>query len=283
MTVDFHVHSTASDGTVAPRGLVERARQDGFAALALTDHDNTDGAAEFLGASEKGIAFAGVELSIEPGDGFDKFHLLGLGIDPENAELKRFLREVLQGRNRRNERIFANFSRLGIDIHPEPHGEVLARPHYAKWLVAKGFARDIKDAFEKYLLPESPESTRCYEERWHPPQEDAIGVIHAAGGIAVMAHPRYWKSEWKHVGCDYAAAERELAVLKEKGLDGLEALYAANTAEENVEFSRIADRLGLLKSAGSDFHGSNKPNILLGMQVDDDFIAPLLSRLCYNT
>ena len=142
-----------------------------------------------------------------------------------------------------------------------------------------GFAASIKEAFEKYLLPDSPAETRCYEERWHPPQEEAFRAIHEAGGICVMAHPRYWCTEWKTTGCDFAAAERELAALKERGLDGVEALYQANTNEENVAFTRIATKLGYLKTAGSDFHGSNKPTIPLGMEVSEEFIAPVLERL----
>ena len=288
MIVDFHVHSTASDGTLSPSELVEKAK--GFAAIALTDHDNCDGQEDWTG-------IAGVELSIEPGEGFDKFHLLGLGIDPRNEGLRTFLKRILDGRNARNNRILENFRRIGIemvDCEPSPnfpnvpnlpnifsyaHGEVLARPHFARWLVDHGHAADIRDAFAKYLLPDSPDETRCYEERWHPLQEDAFRTIHEAGGICVMAHPKYWRNDWKTTGPDYAAAERELAALKERGLDGIEALYQANTNEENVAFTRIATRLGYLKTAGSDFHGSNKPTIPLGMEVSEGFIAPVLERL----
>ena len=273
MIVDFHVHSTASDGTCTPSELAERAR--GFAAIALTDHDNCDGLAEWKGVP-------GIELSIEPGADFDKFHLLGLGIDPASAGLKAFLQRVLDGRNDRNARIIANFRRLGIEmagVEDYAHGEVLARPHFARWLVDHGFAVDLREAFLKYLLPDSPSATRCYEERWHPSQEDAFRVIHEAGGICVMAHPKYWRTDWKTTGPDYAAAERELAALKERGLDGVEALYQANTNEENIAFTRIATKLGYLKTAGSDFHGSNKPTIPLGMEVSEEFIAPVLERL----
>ena len=294
MIVDFHVHSTASDGTCAPAELAAQAARGGFAAMALTDHDNCDGVAELTSApaststsSSRATSslrlIPGIELSIEPGEGFDKFHLLGLGIDPENTELKAFLRRVLDGRNERNERILANFRRLGIEMGAEifsyAHGEVLARPHFARWLMDHGYASDVKDAFAKYLLPESPDATRCYEERYHPSQVEAIGVIHGAGGLAVMAHPKYWRRDWKMTGVDFAAAEKGLAALKDLGLDGVEALYQANTAEENIEFVRIATRLGYLKSAGSDFHGSNKPTIPLGMDVSDDYIAPLLKTL----
>ena len=273
MLVDFHVHSTASDGTCTPSELAEKAR--GFSAIALTDHDNCDGVKEWTG-------IPGIELSIEPGEGFDKFHLLGLGIDPKNEGLKNFLKRILDGRNDRNERILSNFRRLGIgmdDVVSYAHGEVLARPHFARWLMEHGFAASIKEAFEKYLLPDSPAETRCYEERWHPAQEDAFRTIHEAGGLCVMAHPRYWCTEWKTTGPDYTAAERELAALKERGLDGVEAFYQANTNEENIAFTRIATKLGYLKTAGSDFHGSNKPTIPLGMEVSEEFIAPVLERL----
>ena len=94
-----------------------------------------------------------------------------------------------------------------------------------------------------------------------------------------MAHPRFWRRGWRHEGSDFAAAAAELRRLKDAGLDGLECLYSSNSPAENVGFTRIASELGLLKSAGSDFHGANKPEIALGMEVDDAFIRPLLSRL----
>ena len=289
MIVDFHVHSTASDGTFAPRDIAADAARGGFAAIALTDHDNCDGIAEFLGAGAELKKIAGVELSIEPGDGFDKFHLLALGIDPANESLKAFLKSILDGRNARNERIVGNFRRIGIEMVDVPkgarpvedyaHGDVLARPHFARWLIDNGYAADIGEAFAKYLLPDSPSDTRCYEERYHPSQEESFRIVHAAGGLCVMAHPKYWRRSWRTEGCDFAAAERELARLAAAGLDGVEARYQANTEEENAAFTRIADALGLLKSAGSDFHGANKPAITLGMEVEESFISPLLSRL----
>ena len=286
MIVDFHVHSTASDGTFSPQEIAAKAQ--GFAAIALTDHDNCDGVEEFekCERSERCLRVPGIELSIEPGEGFDKFHLLGLGIDSTNAGLKAFLKRVLDGRNGRNERILANFRRLGIemeDIFSYAHGEVLARPHFARWLMDHGYVSSVAEAFEKYLLPDSPAVTRCYEERWHPSQEEAFAVVHAAGGICVMAHPKYWRNDWKTAGPDYTAAARGLAELKEKGLDGVEALYQANTNGENVEFTRLATKLGYLRTAGSDFHGSNKPTISLGMEVSDEFIGPVLERLGNRT
>lgn len=282
MKVDFHCHSTASDGTASPSELARRA--EGFAALALTDHDNADGVEECREAcAALGVPFlAGVELSIEPGEGFDKFHLLGLGVDPSNAALKRLLARILEGRNARNERIIANFARLGIEIPPDEiagyaHGDVLARPHFARWLADHGFAQSPRMAFEAYLLPDSPDATRCYEDRWHPPQEEAFAAIHGAGGLCVMAHPKFWRRSWRRTYPEYDDAKRELARLKEAGLDGLEALYQANAPSEDVRFTMIADELGLLKTAGSDYHGANKPHIPFGMEVTEEFIAPFLS------
>lgn len=285
MRVDFHVHSSASDGTRSPSDIAASAGRRGFAAIALTDHDNCDGVREFADAGRRlGVStVTGVELSVEPGEGFDRFHLLGLGVDPGSAALQALLRKVLEGRNERNERIVGNFRRLGIemgaDIASYAHGDVLARPHFARWLVDHGLAQTASEAFDRYLLPDSPAETRCYEERFRPSQEEAFAAVHAAGGIAVMAHPKYWRRVWKDVGCDFEAARRGLAEARERGLDALEALYQANRPAEDVEFSRIADALGLLKTAGSDFHGANKPSIRLGMEVSEEFAAPLLERL----
>lgn len=284
MKIDFHVHSTASDGTVEPEALAAAAK--GFAAIALTDHDNLDGVARFSAACvANGVPVAaGTELSIDPGEGFDLFHLLALGVDPANPGLNGLLRRVLDGRNERNERIFGNFARIGIeidalDIARYAHGEVLARPHFARWLADHGYAPDVKTAFEKYMLPDSPAATRCYEERWNPPQEETFRIVHEAGGICVMAHPKYWRRSWKATGVDFTAVELELSALREKGLDGIEALYQANLPEEDVGFVRLAKKHGLLMTAGSDFHGSNKPSISLGMEVSDDFARPVLEAL----
>lgn len=287
MKVDFHCHSTASDGTVAPDELARLAIAAGYAAFALTDHDNTDGIVAMMrhaGSASPTAFHAGVELSIEPGEGYDLFHLLAIGIDCDSPDLKALLARVLEGRNARNGRIIANFARLGIEIPPSDlaryaRGDILARPHFARWLVDHGFENNVHAAFEKYLLPDSPAATRCYEERWLPRQEEAFAAVHAAGGLAIMAHPKFWRREWKRSPCDYDAAGKSLAALCEAGLDGIEALYQANSIGENVAWTRIAMRIGCLKSAGSDFHGANKPSIPMGMEVSETFIGPLLERL----
>lgn len=293
MKVDFHCHSTASDGTLRPAQIAALAEAASIQVLALTDHDNCDGIGELLHCNRSGTRFvAGVELDICPGNGFDRFHLLGIGIDPEDCSLKNFLSEMVRARCDRNERMTENFRRLGIEmvdvkgqggkvrpIDAYANGQVLARPHFARWLVDNGYVSTLAEAFDRYLSSNAPAATRCYEKRTLPSQEAALAAVHNAGGLAVMAHPKYWRTNWKDLGVEFAAAERELARLKEAGLDGIEAIYGANTEEENTMFSRIADKFSLLKTAGSDFHGSNKPQIPLGMEVSPDYIEPFLSRL----
>lgn len=276
--IDLHVHSTASDGTVPPAELAERGRD--FMVMALTDHDNFDGVDEFLAADCGAcMRLAGVEFSVEPGEGYGKFHLLGLGVDAKNEGMHAFLKRVLDGRNRRNTKILARFAEIGIaiskdDIASYAHGEVLARPHFARWLVDNGYAPDVSAAFAAYLTPASPPETNCYMTRYHPDPGETFDLIHAAGGVAVMAHPRYWTKDPKMLR---AGLER----LKARGLDGIEAVYQANEPDETIDHLRAAKELGLCVTAGSDFHGANKPTIALGMEVGDErtFIAPFLERL----
>ena len=228
--IDFHVHSTASDGTVTPEELAERGR--GFTAMALTDHDNCDGCARFLAACERlgvtGRRLAGIELNVEPGEGNGEFHMLGLGIDPAAPCLADFLEEIRAGRDERNAKMIAKLNGLGIPITTEEvgkyaNGKIVARPHFARVLVEKGFAESVADAFARYVAVGAP----AYVTRYRPAQARAIEVIHRAGGVAVMAHPRYWTS-------DADTLKAGLARLKDLGLDGVEAEYQANAPANRI-------------------------------------------------
>ena len=277
--IDLHVHSTASDGTFTPTELAEKGRD--FSVMAITDHDNMDGVDEFLSASvsSAGLRLPGIELSVDPGEGYGHFHLLGLGIDTSCDLFRKFLRRILDGRSARNERMLANFARIGIEIPADElaryaHGEVLARPHFAAWLADHGFATDKAVAFKTYLTSGSPPETRCYETRYRPDPGEAFDLIHAAHGVAIMAHPRFWTS-------DPDKLRAGLRRLKERGLDGIDAIYQANLPGETIEHLRAARELDLAVTAGSDFHGAHKPNITLGMTVDDEaaFLAPFFAAL----
>jgi hypothetical protein len=274
--IDFHLHSIASDGTETPEALARMGRD--FSAMALTDHDNCDGCARFLAECERlgvtGRRLAGIELSVEPGEGYRQFHMLGLGIDPAAPSLASFLDEILAGRNERNVKILAKLNGMGIPITMEEvgkyaNGQIVARPHIARVLVDKGLAVDVPDAFAKYVGKDAP----AYVSRFRPAQARAIDMIHRAGGVAVMAHPRFWTD-------DPDALRSGLARLKDIGLDGIEAEYQTNTPEETILHLRTARSLGLAVTAGSDFHGKNKPNTL-GMEIADEesFLAPFWDAL----
>ena len=273
--IDFHCHSTCSDGTLTPEELAERGRS--FAALALTDHDTLDGAERFLAASKGDgmMRLAGLELSIDPGEGYGKFHLLGLGVDPASPSLNAFLDEIRAGRDERNVKIASRLAELGYPLEMDElrkyaNGKILARPHFARALMDHGWAESVKDAFARLLGDGAP----AYVPRWRPSQRAAIEAVHAAGGVAVMAHPRYWTH-------DSAALRAGLRRLKEIGLDGIEAIYQANEPDETIEHLRAARELGLAVTAGSDFHGANKPDIHLGMEVagESEIIEALLMKL----
>lgn len=283
MKVDFHVHSSFSDGTRTPGEIVLKACSRHLDALALTDHDTCGGVRDFLSAAAPRplVRTAGIELSVAPPASVEKVHVLGLGVDPKSPALAALVEKVRAGRDARNREILANFRRLGIPIGDEifsyAPGGVLARPHFARWLVDHHVEREWQVAFDKYLLASSPAETRCYASRYRPSVDEAFAAVHAAGGVCILAHPKELRRAWKFHGVDYGVAEGAVAELKAHGLDGLEAVYGANTPEMNVAFTQMADRHGLLKSAGSDFHGFKRK--ILGLDVSRDFAAPLFERL----
>ena len=268
-SIDLHAHTTASDGDQTPTQLVERAAALGLTALAVTDHDTTAGVAEALEAGKRrGIEVVpGIELSAEVSHG--QCHLLGFLIDPESRPLRNRLQEVVENRERRNERIVARMrDELGFDITLEEveavaGGLIVARPHFARVLVNKGYVGSMQEAFDVYL----GKGARAYVERDRLTPEEAISLIHQAGGVAVLAHPNNLKR-------DPEGTEAEIRALQAQGLDGIEARYNRHTPEENTRYLALAERLGLLTSGGSDFHGpSVKPDVLLG-HVEGELPAP---------
>jgi predicted metal-dependent phosphoesterase TrpH len=247
--------------------------------MALTDHDCTDGCARFLAACRpldvSGLRLPGVELSVNPGEGYGQFHLLGLGIDFDAPVLTAFLERIRAGRIARNVKMMEKLTALGMPVSMEEAqrfagGQIVARPHIARVLIEKGFAKSVSDAFERFV----GKNAVAYVSRYRPSQEEAIEVIHAAHGAAVMAHPRFWTSDARLLAEGFAR-------LKDVGLDGVEAVYQANLPLETPMHLRLARATGLAVTAGSDFHGANKSAITLGMDVEDEksFLAPLFTAL----
>jgi predicted metal-dependent phosphoesterase TrpH len=261
---DLHTHTTASDGTLSPRELVTKAARAGLAAVAVTDHDVTFGAAEAVSAgAELGVeVIPGVEVSAEWPPG--QMHVLGLWIDPADAAFNRWLAAILGGRNERNRRIVGRLRELGVDIDlaevEAVAGEgAVGRPHIAQVLIAKGAAADHRQAFDRYLA----KGSAAYFDRLRATPAEAVERIHAAGGLAVLAHPHYCGAR------DAAELGVWVGQLRDAGLDGIEVRYSTFSAAHRRTAEALARRFDLLPSGGSDFHGAAKPAIRLGVGRGD--------------
>ena len=258
MNIDLHSHSTASDGTLSPSVLVERAVAQGVDVLALTDHDTTHGLAEAQGrAAELGIRLLpGIEISVTWNG--STIHLLGLGIDPEYVPLQRGLATLIEEREGRGEAIAASLDKAGISgalagARAFATGPILSRTHFARFLVEGGYAKDSRQVFKRYLVRGRP---GFVAGQWAA-LEDAVGWVRASGGQAVVAHP----ARYRMTG---ARLDRLLNDFKACGGVGLEVVSGSHSESEEQVMGRRAQRLGLLGSAGSDFHGPENPWTELG-------------------
>lgn len=269
--IDLHAHTTASDGSLTPTELVEKAAGLGLAALAVTDHDTIGGLSEALAAAaDAGIELVpGVELSVEDDSG--RFHLLGLLIDPEDETLLRTLEEIRKSRAERNAQMAEKMEALGLpvtmdDVRAEAgeDAQVIARPHFAQALIKKGVVGSVAEAFEKYLSTGKP----LYLPKQVLTPKDAIALIHGAGGVAVMAHPGLVPLD------DDALAARVERLATDAGLDGIEAYYSQHTQAQTERFLGLAKRLNIIVSGGSDFHGTPKPHVPLGVVYEGRAAAP---------
>ena len=256
--IDLHLHTTASDGTLSPEELVEQARLAGIGLLAVTDHDTAAGVlrAQARGAELGVEVISGIEISAEE-QGME-LHILGYGIDPAAERLAEMLDWVIRERNGRNEAIAARMRSDGIDVSlgamEEAHpGATIGRPHFARVLVEQGRAESVAGAFRDWLNPGKP----YYLPRERLCLEQAVDTIRGSGGLAVLAHP-----------LQYGCSGPELRALTERiaavGIAGMEIYYTGYGRERRRELFSLAREYGLLVTGGSDFHGSNKPEIRLG-------------------
>jgi predicted metal-dependent phosphoesterase TrpH len=274
--VDLHSHSTASDGTFAPADVVRLAKDAGLVGLALTDHDTIAGLAEAAAEADRlGLRFLpGIEISAVSPVTDGTLHILGYGIDPRNAVLQQMTRDLLDARDNRNPRIIARLRELGIDITwdealAQAQGGVLGRPHIAALLVKKGVVKTIKQAFDEYL----GQGGRAYFDKERLAPGDALARIRQAGGLSVLAHPVQLRTT------NDAQLERVLKDLVDLGLAGIEVLHSDHGPDEVAKYERLADRYNLLKTGGSDFHGTNKKDINLGTANGRRIPREFLDRL----
>jgi predicted metal-dependent phosphoesterase TrpH len=247
---DLHSHSTFSDGTLQPAEVVARAAAAGITCLALTDHDEVAGLGEaHARARQEGIEFiAGVEVSVSWRT--HTLHVLGLRIDPDDANLKAGLAAIRTGRRERALRIAQALERAGIAGTLDgarayaDNPELVSRTHFARYLVDQGHARDLNSAFQRFLASGSPGHVA---HQWAA-LDEAVGWIRASGGYAVVAHPARYK-------LDTRQREELLAEFRDLGGSGIEVASGNHSVDQTTIWGRYAARFGLLASVGSDFHG----------------------------
>jgi hypothetical protein len=252
-TVDLHTHSTASDGVLPPAEVVEAASAAGLAAMALTDHDSVAGVAEAREAGERlGVrVVAGAELSAHVDR--EEIHLLALHLDRVDViagELARFRDD----RVARAERMVAKLRALGVavsmdDVLREAGAGAVGRPHVARAVVAAGAAADVREAFDRFLGDGRPANV----EKPRLDAREAIAIAHAAGGIAVWAHP------------GPAGRREKVEPLAAAGLDGIEVLHPRHSGDDMARLAALAEHFGLVTSGGSDWHGPTDAWRTLGM------------------
>jgi predicted metal-dependent phosphoesterase TrpH len=258
--VDLHLHSIFSDGILTPTELVAEAAALRLRAIALADHDNVDGVAEALAAGHRYDVevIAAVELSVQWEDLTD-IHLLGYAFDHKNVALQKALAEFRDFRSGRSERILKKINlrlveegRQSLDYCEvaKRAGGTIGRPHIGQALLAAGYARDMEEAFTRYLVP-------CNEPKRFFPIEEAIKLIHDAGGCTVLAHPVF-------IGVDDARLGELLDIFIGLGLDGVEA-YCSGTTNDGIDrYITLARRKNLIVSGGSDFHQPIKGGVEMG-------------------
>lgn len=251
--VDLHLHSTCSDGSSTPEGVVQRAARLGLQVISLTDHDSVTGIPEAQQAGETlGVKVVpGAELSAQYG-GRD-VHILAYFVDHTSDSLVQSLALYQDERRNRAERIIKRLNRLGVKVQFEQvlakaDGASIGRPHIADVLVEGGVCFSPNEAFYKYL----GYGKAAYEEKYVMSPSEAIGVIHQAGGVAVLAHPILYQSD------------DILPGIVEEGIDGIEVWHIKHKPKDSRRYEAFAEEHGLLKSGGSDCHGDARGDAIMG-------------------
>ena len=278
--IDLHTHSTASDGTFSPSALIEKAAKRGLSAIALTDHDTVGGLEEAAkAAAVHGINFIpGIELEILWNEG--EFHLLGLGISRPSAGFTEAVEDLTRRREERNLLMVENMNKAGItvcydeiqafaigsDLNGQKEGHSIGRPHFADFLIQRKMVKNREQAFHRYLGKGRP----FYMPRTGLEFERAVSGIKESGGIAVLAHPMSLYLSWSKL-------PNLIASLKERGLDGLEAWHPTARVSACKRLEELGKTLGMLITAGSDFHGEERQDRKLGITaggkvIDESFL-----------
>ncbi len=259
--VDLHVHTTASDGKLTPAQAVREAFKLNIGALAITDHDTMEGVYEAQETAESyGIEIVpGIEITTEYKE--REIHILGYYCDPSEPVFRRSMEEYKADRFNRMEKMVEKLKKMDIDIEfseviETVKGEMLARPHLALVLCRKGYCKTPTEAFKKYIGYKGP----AYVDRNTLSPDEAVKLIRRAGGIPVLAHP------------GISNEKRIILELVSSGLMGIEVFHPDHDVSSNHKYLRKANKLDLLITGGSDYHGDN-----IGSAHSIGMV-----RICYN-
>jgi hypothetical protein len=266
--VDLHVHSTASDGSLPPGRVVERAHAAGLAALALTDHDTIAGVPAALDAGGRlGVrVVGGCEFSSAAPWG--EMHVLGYFLPSDSPELEMFLERCRADRVRRAREMVARLQRLGValeydDVLHQSKGAAVGRPHVARAIVTRGSAIDVSDAFDRYIGRGRP----AFVDKTLPAFREITELVHSVRGMVSVAHIKE------------RGTRSFLERLKREGLDAVETRHPSHYPELRARLTDIALRLGLLTTGGSDWHGDPEPGETHGALGSQDVPLEWLERL----
>lgn len=270
--IDLHTHTDRSDGSTPPEELVKEAVAKGLGALAISDHDTLAGYdAARPTAEDCGLELVcAVELSTRPNEQREagkrerSVHVLGYWLDAEPAaEFREYLETQQASRRKRNLDLVAKLQQLGVSIaleEAEVYGRnQVGRPHFARVLLDKGYVTNMQQAFDLYLADDA----KAAVDRDEPTLKEGIRRIKEGGGLASLAHPVRLPQRGEEL-------VRLVESLLEDGLEAIEVFHSEHSPADCAEYAAIAQRFGLIPTGGSDYHGDNKPGILLGSGKDNN-------------
>ena len=272
MRADLHIHTRFSDGTYTPEEALFACKKAGMEIVSITDHDTIKQSEQNKEIAEKlGLLYInGIEFSAYTDE---QVHILGYNLE-ESERLKEKIGELKDMRDRRNLMIIDKVRRAGMDISLSDivltGGDSFGSTHIARALVKKGYAKDNADAFNRYVGFGAP----CFVSELRLSAEDAIDTVLKAGGIPVLAHPGKMKRK------SFSEREKYIEYLKDLGLKGIEGYYTSHTREETEYFVKLASRLGLICTSGSDCHGEGRKEKIgyPGHEISDFCLKVLLKE-----
>lgn len=274
MSADLHIHTIYSDGSYTPEEIVDKAKKAGFKTIAISDHDSLEGIKPAVKYAED------KELEVIPAIEFSTFrgkaeiHILGYFIDYEDKTLKEKVRKIYDSRKKRAQKMVKLLNQENVDITFDEVRNVagddyIGRPHIAKLMVQKGYINEMGEAFtENYI----GNGGRAYVKKYKISPIEAIKLIQNSGGIPVLAHPIF-------INHGEPLREEDIKEMKANGLIGLEVYHSKHNKDNEKYYKSIAEKLNLLITGGSDFHGENSPGVKLGdIRLDSNYVKMLKEK-----